>query len=193
MEIAPVTRNIDFVNQILAILEPIPDDQKIRILKILNVYFGLEVEPPQPIRSGATQIDSSGQSSRLGFGQDLPISPKDFLFEKQPRTDVERIACLAFYLANYRETPYFKTVDLSNLNTEAAQPKFANAAVSSNNAQKMGYLASAGHGSRQLSAAGEQFVRALPDRETAKKVMESAHRRRRMRPADKRQEQVASS
>jgi len=47
------------------------------------------------------------------------MSPKDFLLEKQPRTDVERIACLAYYLTHYRATPHFKTIDLSILNTEA--------------------------------------------------------------------------
>ena len=56
------------------------------------------------------------------------MSPKEFLLEKQPRTDVERIACLAFYLTHYRDTPHFKTLELSKLNTEAAQQKFANAA-----------------------------------------------------------------
>jgi len=60
--------------------------------------------------------------------------------EKQPRTDVERVACLAYYLTHYRNTPYFKTLDLGKLNTEAAQPKFSNAAYASNNALKMGYL-----------------------------------------------------
>jgi hypothetical protein len=105
------------------------------------------------------------------------MSPKDFLLEKEPRTDVERIACLAYYLTHYRSAPHFKTVDLSMLNTEAAQPKFANTAYSSNNAVKMGYLAPSIKGQRQLSAVGERFVRALPDREAAKAALESFRRR----------------
>ena len=35
------------------------------------------------------------------------MSPKDFLMEKAPNTDVERIACLAYYLTHYRSTPHF--------------------------------------------------------------------------------------
>ena len=105
------------------------------------------------------------------------MSPKEFLFEKKPQTDVERIACLAHYLTHYRSTPHFKTTDLSLLNTEAAQPKFANTAYSSNNAVKLGYLVSSTKGQRQLSAVGERFVFALPDREAAKEALASLKRR----------------
>jgi hypothetical protein len=106
------------------------------------------------------------------------MSPKEFLLEKQPRTDVERVACLAYYLTHYREMPHFKTLDLSKLNTEAAQPKFSNAANSTNNAVKRGYLVPATKGQRQLSAAGERFVQALPDRDAAKAAMTSARPKR---------------
>src|SRR5207249_5163711 len=107
--------------------------------------------------------------------------PKEFLLEKQPRTDVERIACLAFYLTHYRDTPHFKTLDLSKLNTEAAQPKFSNAANSANNAVKRGYIVPSTKGNRQLSAAGERFVNALPDREAARQVMATSQPRRKPR------------
>ena len=109
------------------------------------------------------------------------MSPKDFLNEKSPKTDVERIACLACYLTQYRSTPHFKTLDLSLLNTEAAQPKFANTTYSANNAVKMRYLVPASKGQRQLSATGERFVRALPDRTAAKEVLVSVRRRSRSR------------
>ncbi len=101
--------------------------------------------------------------------------------EKQPQTDVERVACLAYYLTHYRDTPHFKTLDLGKLNTEAAQPKFSNSTYASNNALKMGYLAPATKGQRQLSAAGEQFVTALPDRDAARSAMAKARPRRHAR------------
>src|SRR6185312_8399188 len=98
--------------------------------------------------------------------------------EKAPVTDVERMACLAYYLTHYRDTPHFKTLDLSKLNTEAAQPKFANAANTTNNSVKRGYLVPSTKGQRQLSAAGERFVLALPDREAAKSAMMTVRPRR---------------
>jgi len=68
--------------------------------------------------------------------------------------------------------PHFKTAELSKLNIEAAQRKFSNTAYTLNNATQAGYLAPAPRGSKQLSALGEQFVAALPDRETARAVLE---------------------
>ena len=78
---------------------------------------------------------------------------------------------MAYYLTHYRSIPHFKTLDISTLNTEAAQPKFANATVSVENAMKRDYLAPATKGLKQLSALAEQFVLALPDREKARNIM----------------------
>lgn len=113
--------------------------------------------------------------------------------EKAPKTDVERIACLAYYLTHYRSTPHFKTLDISLLNTEAAQPKFSNTAYSANNAVKLGYIVPSSKGQRQLSALGERFVQALPDRNAAKDVLLSLRRklrakRKRSSPGDSAEE-----
>lgn len=121
---------------------------------------------------------TSPSSRPVAFSRELDIGPKEFLFEKQPKSDVERVACLAYFLTHYRDTPYFRTLDLSKINTEAAQPKFSNAAYATSNALKLGYLAPAIKGQKQLSAAGEQFVRSLPDRDAAKAAMLAARPRR---------------
>ena len=115
------------------------------------------------------------------YSENAVMSPKEFLIEKQPRTDVERIACLAYYLTHYEDTPSFKTLDLSKLNTRAAQPKFTNAAQVAKNAVTSGYLVPSSRGHRQLAAAGEQFVRALPDRDAARTAMAAARPKRRVK------------
>jgi hypothetical protein len=101
------------------------------------------------------------------------------MLEKAPQTDVERIACLAFYLTHHRSQPHFKTKDLSLLNTEAAQRRFANAAMAVVNATNSGYLVPSIKGCKQLSASGEQYVQVLPDREAARLVLERMRPRRR--------------
>ena len=121
---------------------------------------------------------------KLSFGDRATISPKNFLHEKQPKTGIERVACLAYYLAHYRDTPHFKTVDISKLNTEAAQLKFSNPTYTVVNAANTGLLTPAGKGAKQISAIGERFVDALPDRDDAKAVLASMRpRRRRKKPA----------
>ena len=66
---------------------------------------------------------------------------------------------------------FFKTADISSLNTETAWPGFSNASKTVANAVQYGYLTSGSKGTRQLSAAGEQFVLALPDRDAAREAM----------------------
>src|SRR5947208_9967107 len=157
---------------VIAALQAFPSEARRRIFEAAATFLRID-----RIRLGPSSAErqSSGAAPSSpphpAFSDDTSMSPREFLLEKQPRTDVERIACLAFYLTHYRDTPHFKTLDLSKLNTEAAQPKFGNAAYAVENATKQHYLVGATKGNKQLSATGEQFVQALPDRSKAREVM----------------------
>jgi hypothetical protein len=161
---------------IIDILSRLDDAARQRVLKSVLTFFHVPENDgisAMPARSEPLQTPQR----RPSFSDDLSPSPKEFLFEKRPQTDVERIACLAYYLTHFRGMPHFKTLELAKLNTEAAQPKFSNTAYAATNAANAGYLASATKTERQLSAAGELFVMALPDREAAKAAMNSARRK----------------
>ena len=166
-EIAEVN-DYDALGKVIEALKPLSPEDRKRILQTASTFF--QIGSSGPALSSASR-ELPAPNIPMPFSEDMVMSPKQFLMEKQPKTDVERIACLAFYLTHYRNTPHFKTLDLSKLNTEAAQPKFSNAAVAANNALKLGYLASGTKGQRQLSAVAEQFVQALPDRDAAKAAM----------------------
>lgn len=169
-----VSSNRAAVNEILQVLEGLDDEGRMRVLAVVGAYFG--VTP----RAGLTAMPGASPKPAPNFSESSKQSPsaKQFLLEKQPKTDVERIACLAFYLTHYADQPHFKTLDLTKLNTDAAQPKFTNAAKAAGNAVEYGYLAPATKGNRQLSAAGEVFVQYLPDRESAKAAMKSTRPRK---------------
>lgn len=170
------------LNKILAALQPLTVDKRRNVIRSLISLLNMDrTSSPSPHETQIESFSPPHSSHRVPFSADLAISPKQFLLQKQPRTDVERIACLAFYLTHYRDTPHFKTLDLAKLNTEAAQPKFSNTAYATTNAAKMGYLAPAPKSQRQISAAGEQFVQALPDRDAAKLAMSSARPRKAIR------------
>jgi hypothetical protein len=165
---------------IIGALQVLDAEARIRILESAATFLGIAPLHSRP--RGASQGSMSGASSsnpRAPFSEDTNMSPKDFLLEKSPKTDVERIACLAYYLTHYRSTPHFKTLDISTMNTEAAQPKFSNTAYSTANAVKLGYIVPSTKGARQLSALGERFVQALPDRDAAKEVLLSLRRKNR--------------
>jgi len=158
--------NLEVFSTIVTALKGLEEDVQKRTLQAVITFLNI---PFAPQGSSAMSSDNAGiPRHESSFSQDRDMSSKDFLREKLPKTDVERVACLAYYLTHYRSLQFFKTLDLSALNTEAAQPKFSNAAVAVNNAMRSGFIVQASKGSNQLSAAGEVFVQALPDREAAK-------------------------
>jgi hypothetical protein len=163
------------LNLIIKTLSQLDPETRKRVFRSVGMFFQDETVVSSNDVAPQSTVGKSGAPT---FSTENIPSPKQFLLNKQPRTDVERIACLAFYLTHYRDLPHFKTLDLAKLNTEAAQPKFSNTAYAATNAAKLGYLASATKTQRQISAAGEQFVSALPDREAAKLAMANARARR---------------
>jgi hypothetical protein len=165
------------LNSIIRVLSNLDEDARQRVVKAVTTFFRIEPAPAND-RPRHDLPSNDGKTTRPSFSSDTAPTPKQFMVEKEPKTDVERIACLAYYLTHYRETPNFKTLDLAKLNTEAAQPKFSNTAYSVANATGMGYLVPATGGMKQISAAGEQFVRAMPDREAAKAAMSRARPRK---------------
>lgn len=165
----------EILQGILSALEQVSEEGRERILRTVSTFYDLNLSNgPRLIRSEThPAMTIAANDRKLSFTDRATLSPKDFLHEKQPRTGIERIACLAYYLTHFRDTPRYKTVDISKLNTEAAQLKFSNPAQYVANAGSSGLLVPAGKGTKQLSAIGEQFVDALPDRDRAKGVLAS--------------------
>ena len=141
-------------------LSSLKPDEKRRVLTWL--WEKLEVGGAPP----------AGAAAAAGNSPDVqPTAPpanltaKSFLAQKDPKTDAERITCLAYYLTHYKATPRFKTKALVAANVDAAQPRFSNPAVAVMNAARSKYLSAAGGGDKQITVLGEKLVEALPDRE----------------------------
>ena len=157
---------------------PLKQELRERAHAMLGAFLGITA-PNVETMVGTTQ--PAGHRSPPPTQIASRESPKDFLFQKEPNTDVERVACLAYYLTHHRGTNHFKTIDISKLNTEAAQRKFANAATSVGNATQGGFLAVVGRGMKQLTAEGERYVDALPDRVAAKAALGKRRTKRQRR------------
>jgi hypothetical protein len=169
---------------------PVNFDVSVAMRRVMDIMDNVAPEDRQRLLQGLVNVynlsplittaDAGPGRKREGipFSDEKIVSPKEFLFQKRPQSDVERVAALAYYLTHYKDTPHFKTLDISKLNTDAAQAKFSNTAYAVDNATKQGYLVPAIKGNKQLSAAGELFVEALPDREAAKQAMQTARPKR---------------
>jgi hypothetical protein len=170
---------LDAFNNIVSAIQNLPDrEAQIRVVKSALTFLGWTDLLPQ--RTEQVSIQASSPSS---FSEDRNLTPKEFLLEKKPITDIERVTCLAYYQAHYRDITYFKTLDISKLNTEAAQVKLSNAAAAVENATAAGFLVSAGRGNKQISAIGELYVQALPDREAARAAVAHVKPRRKSKKA----------
>ncbi len=167
------------VKQIADLLSEFSDEERGRIVQSVAAVLGWDANSGVHTAKSSISGTSAGNGREPVFSDHEELSPKQFIAHKSPQTDVERVACLAYYLTHHRDLKYFKTTDISNLNTEAAQRKFSNATYSVKNASTLGYLVpSQKKAHKQISAVGEQYVDALPDRQLAKVAMERTRPRR---------------
>jgi hypothetical protein len=171
---AGFSKELNALASVLKALSPL--EEKAREFVIRTVVDRLNIvktaiDPKKDQLNGS----SSGRNGTSLTDSLEGIEPRRFLALKKPRTELERIVCLAYYLTHARSTPYFKTSDLTALNTEAAGGRFSNPSVTVNNATiQSRFFAPAGkEGKKQLTPLGEDYVRALPDFEAAKTVVAS--------------------
>jgi len=178
--------DVEALTAIVGLLKQLDADTQHRVLQSVRTFLGIEALPSSHERvTHPPQLSHTHDDVVGKFSKDRSLSPKEFMRDKNPASDVERVACLAYFLAHYRDSPHFKTIDISTLNTEAAQPKFSNSSVAVDNAMKQGYLAGATKGNKQISAVGERYVELLPDRESAREALTTFRRKPRQKNARK--------
>jgi hypothetical protein len=177
--------NFGTVAKIIELLEPLSLNDREHVIRTVTTWFRVRLSAEDGVSESSAAPMTSSPSFRTTLSEDekfsdRPVqSAKEFLMEKDPITEVERLACLAYYLTHFQETPQFKNIDLSRLNTEAAQRKLSNPAVAVSNAMRDGFFVQASKtGYKQLSAMGERFVQLLPNREAAQKVKQRMSSRR---------------
>jgi hypothetical protein len=132
--------------------------------------------------AAAAAAGAAPGTRKMATPSDGGITPKAFLSQKTPNNDYEHIACLAYYLTNYREMPHFKTRDLTKLNTQTASSRrLSNPSQAVMHAAgTYHFLSAVGGGKKQITTLGEAVVDALPDREKVKAAL-ADHKPRRPR------------
>ena len=173
--------------QLADVILPLKPELRERAHAMLGMFLGITTQDAGAAVDSALPPAVHPSPTPAKAASREPSSPKDFLSQRKPKTDVERVACIAYYLTHYRTTKHFKTIDIANLNTEAGQRKFANAATSVGNATRAGFVAAVSRGMKQLTAEGKRYVEALPDQTAAKAAFgkKKAKRQRRQRTTGK--------
>lgn len=165
---------------IIDALDPLDEQQKLWVLQTAASRFSLRIENAVPSRGTYPEgAGASAPSSAEPISTGEYSTPQEFIRAKSPKTDVQRVTCLAYYLTKFRKTPLFKTKDLVALNTDAGCPKFSNPTVTVNNARRDKYLTPTGKGDKRITNQGEDLVDALPDQEKVKALKSEPRPRRR--------------
>ena len=166
------------VDKVIQDLLPLDPYSRLRVYRTIGTFFGFEDSYPKVAGNVDSRIPGS-ISREPQFSSSDELTPKEFMLQKKPNTNVERAVCLAYYLAHYRNIRYFKNTDINKLNTEAAQIKLSNVSYAVKDAVRAGYTTTATKDMKQLTAPGEQYVEALPDRDAAKSVKPRTSKRSR--------------
>lgn len=137
---------------------------------IANTILNLVMTGTLPAAGVPSVPSGMGAASPAGIGgaavNPSALNPKQFIAQKKPKTQYERIACIGYYLTHVRNMAQFVTEDITALNTEAAQAPILNPSqIVRDTAQKYRYLTGAGDRNKQITALGEAVVEALPNRE----------------------------
>ena len=168
------------VDKVIQDLLRLDQHGRLRVYRTVGTFFGFEDSYPKVAGNVDSRVPAN--VSREPQFSSSKETPKEFLLRKRPNTNIERVACLAYYLDHYRGIRQFKAIDINKLNTEAAQTKLSNPSHVIRDAVRSGYLvAAATKDMKQLSADGEKYVEALPDRNAAKEVKPQSSRRSRKR------------
>jgi hypothetical protein len=148
-----------------------PDEQS-RVLAWLAQKLGVA---PVAMTPRTPTINPPGSPASVGTGSTsnpiLNQNPRTFMTQKRPSDFQERVACLAYCLTHFKNTPMFKTQDITKMNSEAGQSNLYNSTAFVNNSLRCQYLSSAGGGRKQITPRGEAVVNALPNREAVTQAL----------------------
>lgn len=100
MELETNLNDLDVLNVVVTALKRLESEERDRVLQMVLTYFGavsVNTGTAAPAQSASFKASFSNDVS---FSEDRSMSPKSFIMQKQPRTDVERVACLAYYLTH---------------------------------------------------------------------------------------------
>src|SRR6266567_1984242 len=85
------------LNRVIGALQPLDDDARRRIIDATVTFLRIRQGSGGGFaHSSSVAPTATFPAAHAPFSENTEMPPKEFLLEKQPRTDVERIACLAY-------------------------------------------------------------------------------------------------
>ena len=86
------------VDRVIQELLPFDQNSRLRVYRTVGTFFSFEASFSK-IPENVDSRTPASVSREPKFSSPSEPTPKEFMLEKQPNTVVERVACLAYYLA----------------------------------------------------------------------------------------------
>jgi hypothetical protein len=166
---------------VVSSLEPLNDQDRQWVLQSAASKFALTV-PVVGGQASAASVSTvvttpSGASGATADAQSAIArkDPRAFIRIKKPATDVQRVACIGYYLVQTTGQQGFTSKAISTAYTDSGGSKINMTRALDNATRGSKYLSTRGPGEKQLTTVGEDVVHALPD-QAAVRAVEAASR-----------------
>lgn len=144
-------------------LQPLTSEERLRVICSAAALFGVSVAQAEPLQQlnpnlGEKKGSHQSQGSVAAGTSGKQTSLVEFLKEKNPATNAQRIACFAYYREKYEKVAHFASVDLAGYFAKAKlAPPGPNYAREYNKAVKEAWIHDDGANS-YLTQQGESRV-----------------------------------
>ena len=151
-------------------LEDFSDPERLWVLQSAANRWSLAPPVSSPSFGGAVpsgNVTGSVLSNKNGDAQQA-IARKDarsFIRIKRPATDVQRVACLGYFVLQTTGQQGFSSKEVAQANVNSGSSKINLTRALDNATRQSKYLSSRGGNSKQLTTLGEDVVDALPDQQ----------------------------
>ena len=101
----------DIIDKVVKDLLPLDSYSRLRVYRTIGTFFGFDDSYPKVTGNMDSRVPANA-SREPQFSSSEKPTPKKFMLQKRPSTNIERVACLAYYLTCFRNTPHFKNTDI---------------------------------------------------------------------------------
>ena len=173
----PVRSAAEVLVTVVAALEDLGDDDKRWVLQSAASRWNATLHPAGSGSGTGTIPGSVTGAAVAAQAGDPAIAAKNikaFMRAKNPANDVQRVACLGFYIAETTSQAGFTAKQVADAHTNSGGSKFNLSRAMDNATRSAKYLSNRTKHEKQLTTLGEDVVNALPNQQAVRDLSAKA-------------------
>lgn len=157
-----IEKELEAIKAITGALEPFEAEARLRILQYATQHLGIKTDLPESRNeTGSTTGSQNAGDQQSVTSQRKVVDIRTLRDEKQPKTDVQMAAIVAYYLAELASDDRKDAIypeDISKYFKQAGHPLPKEPRFTLVNAKTAGYFESVGNGAYKLNPVGHNLV-----------------------------------